>query len=32
MKKCEIKNIVELEMDILEDVENDFGFYDNPDF
>ena len=32
MKKCDIKNIVELEMDILEDAENDFGFYDNPDF
>ena len=31
MKKCDLKAIVEMEMDLLEEEENDYGFFDNPD-
>ena len=32
MKKCDIQAIVDMEMDLLDEAENDFGLYDNPDF
>lgn len=35
MKKCDLKAIVAMEMDLLEEEQllgEDFGFYDNPDF
>ena len=30
MKKCELKEIIDLELELLED--EDDGFFDNPDF